>query len=318
MGLGKELRNARLKKKLTASEVAAATRMKVQIVEDIEREDFSRIAAPIYGKGFIKLYAEHVGLDPKPLVDEYTSRFVGSKPHYTTSRTQFQIEEKMRLRADTTAVSDAGGSAKVRATRRTKEADTTRRDEPDLFSIADLSATAPISKSPRTKMEEKRDRVEREGEKFEGSEKPVRPASAGLPGQSYGDQEASIPSGRTAMEKESGDGAKKGFSDVRLVIERAAKKTIGLLKQLVEKLREKVKAVPGSLKKHEVNLREFFFGASPLRSVSVILGILIVLVFVISCLYRCVRRLESETVLPLPETKEQLRLTEEPPPPYFE
>ncbi len=76
MSLGDQLQQARKQRRMTTSEVAAATRMKIQIVEDLEREDFSRIAAPVYGKGFIKLYAEQVGLDPKPLVDEYVARFV--------------------------------------------------------------------------------------------------------------------------------------------------------------------------------------------------------------------------------------------------
>lgn len=71
MALGKQLQNAREKMKLTASEVAAATYMNVQTVEAIEREDFSGIAAPIYAKGFIKLYAEYVGMDPQPLIQEY-------------------------------------------------------------------------------------------------------------------------------------------------------------------------------------------------------------------------------------------------------
>jgi len=71
MALGQKLREARERMNLTASQVAAATRMKVQTVEAIEREDFSRIPATIYGKGFIKLYAELVGLPPKPLIDEY-------------------------------------------------------------------------------------------------------------------------------------------------------------------------------------------------------------------------------------------------------
>jgi hypothetical protein len=56
---------------LSASEVAAATHVKVQVIEDLEKEDYHRIAAPIYGKGFIRLYAEHVGLDPAPLIEDY-------------------------------------------------------------------------------------------------------------------------------------------------------------------------------------------------------------------------------------------------------
>lgn len=79
MALGAQLREARMRMGMTESEVAAATRMKIQIVEAIEREDFTAVAAPIYGKGFIKLFAERVGLDPKPLVEEYVATFVQHK-----------------------------------------------------------------------------------------------------------------------------------------------------------------------------------------------------------------------------------------------
>jgi hypothetical protein len=64
---------------MSMSQVAQTTRMKVQIVEAIEREDFGKMAAPIYGKGFIKLYAELMGLDPKPLFEEYLQRLSSAK-----------------------------------------------------------------------------------------------------------------------------------------------------------------------------------------------------------------------------------------------
>ena len=80
MSLGDKLKQARQARKLTPSEIASATRMKVQVVEALEQEDFSRIAAPIYAKGFIKLYAEYVGLDPAPLIDDYITRFLSPSP----------------------------------------------------------------------------------------------------------------------------------------------------------------------------------------------------------------------------------------------
>ncbi len=79
MALGATLKEARIRKKLTASEVANETRMKVQVVTALEEEDFGKIAAPIYAKGFIRLYAEFVGLDPQALVAEYVDRFVTAK-----------------------------------------------------------------------------------------------------------------------------------------------------------------------------------------------------------------------------------------------
>jgi transcriptional regulator with XRE-family HTH domain len=71
---GATLRAAREKRRLTQAEIAETTRIKVPIIEAIENNDFSRIAAPLYGKGFIKLYAEAVGLDPEPLVRDYMER----------------------------------------------------------------------------------------------------------------------------------------------------------------------------------------------------------------------------------------------------
>lgn len=71
MEFGKTLREAREAKGYTIGQLAEVTHIMHQVVEDLEHDNFSRIAAPIYGRGFVKLYCEAVGLDPKPLVAEY-------------------------------------------------------------------------------------------------------------------------------------------------------------------------------------------------------------------------------------------------------
>lgn len=75
MALGKILKEAREARGLSIFEVAEATRMMVQMVEELENEDFHRIAAPIYGKGFIRLYAEYVGVESRPLTDEFLALY---------------------------------------------------------------------------------------------------------------------------------------------------------------------------------------------------------------------------------------------------
>lgn len=69
--LGDTLKAAREQKGETPSEVAAATYIKVQHIEAMERNDFSRMAAAAYARGFIKLYANYLGLDPAPFISEY-------------------------------------------------------------------------------------------------------------------------------------------------------------------------------------------------------------------------------------------------------
>ena len=80
MSLGQTLKAAREAKGLSTSQLAQQTHLLVQIVEGLEAENFSRIPAPIYGRGFVKIYAEAVGLDPLPLQQEFTLLYKGEKP----------------------------------------------------------------------------------------------------------------------------------------------------------------------------------------------------------------------------------------------
>ena len=63
---------AREARGVTHSDAASVTNIKVQHIEAIERDDFSPFAAPAYAKGFIRIYADYLGLDSGPLVKQYT------------------------------------------------------------------------------------------------------------------------------------------------------------------------------------------------------------------------------------------------------
>lgn len=77
MALGKILREARISRGFTESEVAERIKMNSQMIVDLECENYSRIAAPIYGKGYVRKYAEFLGIDYRPLVEEFTAVFGG-------------------------------------------------------------------------------------------------------------------------------------------------------------------------------------------------------------------------------------------------
>ena len=77
--LGTTLREARLAKGYSIEQVAEKAKMLDRIVREIENDDFHRIPAPIYGRGFVRLYAECVGLDPKPLIDKFMAEYNGQK-----------------------------------------------------------------------------------------------------------------------------------------------------------------------------------------------------------------------------------------------
>lgn len=72
--LGQQLKEAREAKGVSESDAGRATKILTKLIHAMENDDFSDMAAPMYAKGFIRLYADYLGLDPDPLVDEYMQR----------------------------------------------------------------------------------------------------------------------------------------------------------------------------------------------------------------------------------------------------
>ena len=79
MEFGKTLRTAREAKGYSTTQLAEMTHLAPSVVSNLEQENFSSLPAPIYGRGFVKLYCEAVGLEPKPLVDAFMEAFSGQK-----------------------------------------------------------------------------------------------------------------------------------------------------------------------------------------------------------------------------------------------
>jgi cytoskeletal protein RodZ len=69
--IGETLREARHNKRASLEDASRATKIKFEILEQLEADEFDRLAAPAYTKGFLKLYAEYLGLDSQVVVDAY-------------------------------------------------------------------------------------------------------------------------------------------------------------------------------------------------------------------------------------------------------
>ena len=69
--IGETLREARHNKRASLEDASRATKIKFEILEQLEADEFDRLAAPAYTKGFLKLYAEYLGLDGQSIVEAY-------------------------------------------------------------------------------------------------------------------------------------------------------------------------------------------------------------------------------------------------------
>jgi cytoskeletal protein RodZ len=79
--LGQKLKAAREAKGVSEQEAGAATKTLTKMIVAMEADDFSIMAAPTYAKGFIRLYAAYLELNPDPLIEEYMAQHApGPKP----------------------------------------------------------------------------------------------------------------------------------------------------------------------------------------------------------------------------------------------
>jgi cytoskeletal protein RodZ len=74
--IGNSLREARLRQSLDFPDVERVTKIRPKYLRALEDEQFEILPAQTYVKGFLRTYAEFLGLDGQLYVDEYNSRYV--------------------------------------------------------------------------------------------------------------------------------------------------------------------------------------------------------------------------------------------------
>ena len=79
MSLGDTLRAAREKAGLSVDDIMHATQMTRDQVVGLEADDYHAFSAPVYTKGFIKLFARAVGVPAQPLVATYLANPNGTE-----------------------------------------------------------------------------------------------------------------------------------------------------------------------------------------------------------------------------------------------
>ena len=75
--IGSSLREARTRQGLDINEFELRTKVRGKYLRALEDERFEQLPGHTYVKGFLRTYADSLGLDGQLYVDEYNSRFVG-------------------------------------------------------------------------------------------------------------------------------------------------------------------------------------------------------------------------------------------------
>jgi cytoskeletal protein RodZ len=73
--IGNSLREARLRQGLEFPRIETETKIRGKYLRALEEEQFEVLPGDTYVKGFLRTYADYLGLDGQLYVDEYNSRF---------------------------------------------------------------------------------------------------------------------------------------------------------------------------------------------------------------------------------------------------
>ncbi len=84
MSIGATLASARRHAGLTVAEVSQRTRVRENIIQGIEQDDYAACGGDFYARGHIRAIAEAVRTDPAPLIEEFDERW-RSSPEVTAA-----------------------------------------------------------------------------------------------------------------------------------------------------------------------------------------------------------------------------------------
>ena len=78
---GEDIRRERELRRITLREVAESTKITLRYLEALEKNDFDQLPGGVFNRGFVRAYAEFIGVDPESMVTAYLLELqTGSSP----------------------------------------------------------------------------------------------------------------------------------------------------------------------------------------------------------------------------------------------
>jgi cytoskeletal protein RodZ len=68
---GEKLRRQRESRNITLREISESTKINKRYLEALERNEFDTLPGGVFTKGYIRTFAESIGMDPEPLLEDY-------------------------------------------------------------------------------------------------------------------------------------------------------------------------------------------------------------------------------------------------------
>jgi cytoskeletal protein RodZ len=68
---GETLKRERELRQISLREISEATKINLRYLDALERDDFKHLPGGVFNKGFVRAYAQFIGIDPETMVTAY-------------------------------------------------------------------------------------------------------------------------------------------------------------------------------------------------------------------------------------------------------
>ncbi len=87
---GETLKRERELRQITLREIAEATKINLRYLDALERNEFRHLPGGVFNRGFVRAFAQHIGIDPEAMIDSYLEEI---------RKQEARLQEKDRDRA---------------------------------------------------------------------------------------------------------------------------------------------------------------------------------------------------------------------------
>ena len=113
--IGSILRETRMRARIDISEVEAHTKIRAKYLRAIENEDWDLLPGPVFVTSFLKTYGDYLGVDSRPLIDEFKRRYESPTDHdvrpiASRTRERERAARRQRRSAGAARRRDRGGA----------------------------------------------------------------------------------------------------------------------------------------------------------------------------------------------------------------
>src|SRR5580698_8790620 len=95
--VGQDLRAARLRRGDDLATVSKALKIRKDHLEAVEEDNFGNLPGKTYAIGFVRSYAQYLGLEVAAIVERYKEEISSRREDHVPAASSFHVEEPRRL-----------------------------------------------------------------------------------------------------------------------------------------------------------------------------------------------------------------------------